>query len=70
MKEGDQITFSGCYTVYNPRLDKTKIEMNVILRVGIITKIEKESIEVFSNDEFCNLLKDDPSCTILCISSL
>ena len=55
MKVGDRITFSGNYTVYDPNTKQTRIELNVILRSGIVLKIEEDSVEVFSDDEFCHL---------------
>ena len=70
MKVGDRITFSGNYTVYDPSTKQTRIELNIILRSGITTKIEEDSMEVFSNDEFCYLPKSNDSCAVHHITSL
>mgnify|MGYP001467376334 CR=1 FL=1 len=64
MKIGDRITFSGSYTVYDPDTKQTRIELNVILRSGIILDLKEETIEVFSNDEFCHLPRSSKGCII------
>ena len=64
MKAGDRITFSGNYTVYDPNTKQTRIELNVILRSGIVLKIEEDSVEVFSDDEFCHLPRSSEACVI------
>ena len=70
MKVGDRITFSGSYTVYDPYTKQTRIELNAILRSGIIVKITEDCVEAFCNDEFCSLPKDNNACTIHHLASV
>ena len=63
IKAGDFVSFKGNYIIVDG--DRTKIEMNINAREGVILEIDNGYAKTFSENEICILnINDSDTCLI------